>query len=280
MKTTLNYGAIKDSVTKKSAMEVLRENTNSTLFEFQNLLNENTTLKKQHIIYKNIESSKPFEKERLAERFLKQNLRLIASTKWDHYDGSIMKSNKQARIKLFGGINEAKNEGGYILASPENKVLFESIHTLIEAETNRDFSNFELEAKSYEHVINHLTRTITEGDKSLEESDSPKFNKFWGFLTQNAISNFEERYSHLNEDEKKVFKILVAEGDVKINYIKDTKGKALKLINEKLKDSVKEDSIKLEAFREKLEKDVSPTMLISDEYIFECTQLMTVLKEI
>jgi len=280
MKTTLNYGAIKDSVTKKSAMEVLKENTNNTLFKFQNLLNENKTLKKQHIIYKNIEASKPFEKERLAERFLKQNLRLIANTEWDHYDDSIMENNKRLRVQLFGGINEAQNEGGYVVSSPENKLLFESIHTLIEAETNKEFSEFEREANAYEYVIGHLTRTITEGDKSLEENDAPKFNKFWEFLTQNAISNFEQRYSHLNEDEKKVFKILVAEGDVKINYVKDTREKALELISKKLEGSIKEDAIKLEAFREKLKKDVSPATLVSDEYIFECTQLLTVLKEI
>lgn len=277
MKTTLNYGAIKDSVTKKSAMEVLRENTNNTLFQFQNMLSENKILKKQHIIYKNIEASKPFEKERLAERFLKQNLRLIANSDWN----SIMESNRQARIQLFGSVNEAKNEGGYVIASPENKILFESIHTLIEAETNKHFSDFENEANAYEFVIGHLTRTITEGEETSEEkSDSPKFNKFWNFLTQNAISNFEKRYSHLNEDEKKVFKILVAEGDVKINYIKDIKEKALDLINQKMESSIKEDSIKLEAFKNKLEKEVEPSVLVSDDYIFECTQLLSVLKEL
>jgi len=277
MKTTLNYGAIKDSVTKKTAMEVLRENTNNTLFEFQNVLNEDNVLKMQHILYKNIQSSKSFKKERLAERFLKQNLKLISNTKWN----TIMESNKVARVKLFGSINEAKSEGGYVISSPENKVLFESIHVLIESETNILFSDFEKEADAYEYVVGHLTRELNEEKtNSLEESDSPKLNKFWGFLTKNAISNFESRYSHLNEDEKKVFKILVAEGDIKMSYIKETKEKALGLIDEKMKDSSREDKVKLETFKNKLNKKVDLNVLVSDDYIFECTQLLTVLNNI
>ena len=132
MKTTLNYGAIKDTVTKVAAMEVIRENANNTLFNFQNLIKESTILKKQHLIYKNLQSTKPFAKERLAERFLQQNLRVLSNDSWD----AIISENKNARFKLFGGVNEQAGEGGYVVARSDNAKLYESIHTLIEAETN------------------------------------------------------------------------------------------------------------------------------------------------
>ena len=276
MKTTLNYGALKETVTKVAAMEVMRENEdkNKTLFNFQNLIQESTLLKKQHLIYKNIQTAKPFKKERLAERFLQQNLKTISNSKWN----DIIKENKNARFRLFGGINEQVGEGGTVLATKDHAELFESIHTLIEAETNNLFENYTKESEAYEYVINYLLRESNE--KSEETSDSPKFNKFWKYLTKNAVNNFEKRYSHLSESEKKVFKILVAEGDVKLNYINQTKQDVLDLINEKSKTLPKEDVIKLESFRKKINQEVDPQTLIGDDYIFEVTQLLNVLKEI
>ena len=276
MKTTLNYGAIKDTVTKVAAMEVIRENANNTLFNFQNLIKESTILKKQHLIYKNLQSTKPFAKERLAERFLQQNLRVLSNDSWD----AIISENKNARFKLFGGVNEQAGEGGYVVARSDNAKLYESIHTLIEAETNKFFTDFEKEVQSYEFIMEHLTREVVEEEQSEEKSDTPEFSKFWKFVTKNAMSNFNQRYIHLTEDEKKVFKVLVAEGDVKINYITQARKEALDLINEKKNNLPKEDQVKLQSFEEKLQKEVEPNVLVSDDYIFETTQLLSVLKSI
>jgi len=276
MKTTLNYGAIKDTVTKVAAMEVIRENANNTLFNFQNLMKESTILKKQHLIYKNLQSTKPFSKERLAERFLQQNLRVLINDSWD----AIISENKNARFKLFGGVNEQAGEGGFVIARSDNAKLYEAIHTLIEAETNKFFSDFEKEAQSYEFVMEHLTREVIKEDQSEEKRDTPEFNKFWKFVTKNAMSNFNQRYTHLSEDEKKVFKVLVAEGDIKINYITQARKEALDLIKEKKNILPKEDQVKLQSFEEKLQKEVEPNILVSDDYIFETTQLLSVLKSI
>lgn len=277
MKTTLNYGAIKDTVTKVAAMEVIRENSKTTLFDFQNLMKESTILKKQHLIYKNLQTAKPFAKERLAERFLQQNLRVLANDDWD----TIIAENKDARFRLFGGVNEQAGEGGFVVARKEHAQLFESIHTLIESETNKQFTEFEKEAEAYEYVMSHLTREVlAENDQSDEAQDKPEFSKFWKYLTQNAMSNFNQRYAHLSEDEKKVFKVLVAEGDAKINYITQVRQEALDLIKEKKATLPKEDQVKLTSFEQKLSKEVEPAILVSDDYIFETTQLLSVLKAI
>ena len=128
--------------------------------------------------------------------------------------------------------------------------------------------------------MEHLTREVVEEEQSEEKSDTPEFSKFWKFVTKNAMSNFNQRYIHLTEDEKKVFKVLVAEGDVKINYITQARKEALDLINEKKNNLPKEDQVKLQSFEEKLQKEVEPNVLVSDDYIFETTQLLSVLKSI
>lgn len=264
-KTSLNFGAIKETVARKSAVELTRGHNGGTLMKFMESIKKSPTLKKQHYIYKNIETAKPFAKERLAERFLVQNLKVISGENWQN----LIKENAEIRKDLLGTPDKSS-----VVASNEKASLYEAINTLIEAKTNPAFKDFEKEANAYGEVIDHLTREVVEEQKNDEENVHPKFGKFWEYITKDAVSNFNERFSHLNEDEKKLFKILIAEGDQKINYIKALRQNTINTIKDKLSEARSaEDKNVLNEFKEKIEKEVDNATLISDEYIFHIADL-------
>lgn len=258
-----NFGAIRDSILKLSASELIKESHSKTLESFMNRIKKNSILHKQHLIFKNIQESKSFEKERLAERFLNQNIQLFANEKWN----KILSENKTLRKEMLDDCHvEAKKDGK----------LFESLNVLIESITNPNFNDFEKEQESYEFVLSHLTRVaITESNKSTEINDSPKFaGNTWKFITKMAISNFNERFSHLNENEKKAFKILISDNDTKLNYLESLKQENISIIDNKLKEEKDLKTVELlNKFKIKLEgiKDVSPSGL--DEGIISCLEL-------
>ena len=77
MKTSLNFGALKDTIAKKAAFELTQNSKTDILKEFTDVLKVNPTLNRQYLIFKNFERVKPFSKERLAERFIAQNLEAL-----------------------------------------------------------------------------------------------------------------------------------------------------------------------------------------------------------
>jgi hypothetical protein len=271
-KITLNFGTIKDSVSKKSAVEIMRHNETDTLFEFKKSIESSSALRKQHILFKNIESSKPFEKERLAERFLQQNLKMIGSENWN----DLIRENSNLRQKLFGAPDQV-----HILPLEKNAKLFESIQSLLESQTNPNFNDFQAEAEAYNYVISHLTRETQEESETINEdtTDAPNFTNAWKYMINTAVSNFDERYAHLTESEREVFRILIAEGDMRLTYIKNIKEELNNVISEKLEKSSTEEESILQSFKAKVGKEVSEEEMMSDEYIFECAQLLSVLKE-
>lgn len=263
-----NFGAIRDSIMKLSAAELIRESKSKTIDLFTESVKNSSLIKKQHLIYKSLQDCKPFEKERLAERFLNQNLQLFSNEKWE----KILAENKSLRRELLDDYHvEAKKDGK----------LFESINTLIESITKGGFSDFEREQESYEYILKHLTRpVINESEKSEEKTDSPKLvGNAWKFITKMAINNFNERFKHLSESEQKTFKILVSDNDTKINYLKSLKEEGLALIDSKLKEIKEPKTLDLlNSFKEKISKidNVNHTNL--DESIISCLELNNNLK--
>lgn len=263
-----NFGAIRDSIIKLSASELLKESKSKTLDTFTQLVKKNSILHKQHLIYKNLQESKVFEKERLAERFLNQNLQLFMGVKWEE----ILAENKKLRKELLDDSHvEAKKDGK----------LCESINTLIESVTKGGFKDFEREQEAYEYVLSHLTRpAIMESDKSQETNDSPKLvGNAWKFITKMAVSNFNERFNHLNEEEKKAFRILISDNVTKTNYFHALKKENIELIEAKLKEEKNNKAIDLlNTFKDKLNnlKDVNHSNI--DESIISCLELKEKLK--
>ena len=257
-----NFGAIRDSILKLSAAELIKESKSNSLDSFMSRIKKSATLHKQHLIFKSLQESKTFEKDRLADRFLNQNLQLFANEKWH----KILEENKKLRKEILDDKHvEAKKDGK----------LFESINILIESITNPAFNNFETEQAAYEFVLSHLTRQpIIESEKSDEKTDGPKLGSAWKFITKMAISNFNERFKHLNEEEKKSFKILISDNNTKVNYLNTLKQESMVAIEDKLKEEKNPKSIELlNSFISKLEniKDVSHHSL--DESIISCLEL-------
>ena len=262
---TLNFGAIRDSISRLSSIELLKENTTNTLKIFTNKVKKSPVLLKQHLVFKNFEDSKPFTKERLAERFISQNLSILRGLKWQ----DIVKENKNIRITLLENSHVESNNG-------KKDELFNSINTLIESVTKPGFSNMEEEQIAYEYVLEYLTRPVVEESVSKEKIDNPDL-KNWEYITKLAVSNFNERYSHLNESEKRVLEMLISDDNKKFNYIEDLKNENLKLINNLLKENKDKDKTNLlENFKEKLNKTVDS--FSADDFIIAYSELNENLK--
>lgn len=259
---TLNFGAIRDSITRLSSQELIKENKNNTLKVFISEVKKNPVLFKQHLVFKNFENCKPFSKERLAERFIQQNLNILRGIKWQ----DIIAENKKLRITLLENSHVQSSYG-------QNDELFNNIHTLIESVTKPFFSNISVEQKAYEYLLEYLTRPVAEEQKSEEKNDNPNLNN-WKFITKLAVNNFNERFSHLNEEEKTILNMLISDDNKKVNYIQDLKNENIILINNLLKEEKEHERIKvLEDFKNKLTKTESYNPFALDDFIISYAEL-------
>ena len=266
---TLNFGAIRDSITRLSSMEIIKESTSNSLKTFTNTIKKSPVLLKQYYVFKNFEDCKPFAKERLAERFINQNLSILRGIKWQ----DVIAENKKIRISLLEN-SHIESMGG------KNDELFNSIHTLIESVTKPNFSNIQAEQEAYECVLEHLTRPIPEKQASSEKIDNPEI-KNWKYITELAVNNFNERYSHLNEDEKKVLGMILADDNKKFNYIEDLRVENLNMVNSLLKEP--KDAEKtgiLEDFKKRLDKPNTYDSYSADDFIIAYSELKENLKQI
>lgn len=270
---SFNFGAIRDTITRLSSAELIREHKSVTLDKFLSEIKKSPILTKQQFVFKNIETAKPFVKERLAERFIAQNMQLFKNEKWNN----ITTENKRVRKELLDDM--------HIESRVDNK-LAESINTLIEFNSNSIQSDFgkgiEREVEAYDYVIKHLTRSVNESDYSKEKEDNPKLNESWKFITKVAVNNFNDRYEHLNEDEKKVFSVLIADEKTKISYLSEIKDQNLKMISQLLETKVDLDSDSkelLEGFKDKLMNMKNVNFVNIDEYILSNLELQSHISE-
>ena len=270
---SFNFGAIRDTITRLSSAELIREHKSVTLDKFLSEIKKSPILTKQQFVFKNIETAKPFVKERLAERFIAQNMQLFKNEKWNN----ITTENKRVRKELLDDM--------HIESRVDNK-LAESINTLIEFNSNSIQSDFgkgiEREVEAYDYVVKHLTRSVDESDYSKEKEDNPKLNESWKFITKVAVNNFNDRYEHLNEDEKKVFSVLIADEKTKISYLSEIKDQNLKMISQLLETKVDLDSDSkelLEGFKDKLMNMKNVNFVNIDEYILSNLELQSHISE-
>lgn len=244
---SLNFGSIKDTIFRYSSKTIISEGKSSSFVDlFVEELKKKPILKLQYLIYKNLENAN-FKKEYLAERYLNQNINLIKDYNWN----DILKENKDFRIDILRNF--------HVESSPEKASLFESIHTLIKSKTMTNFNDVDDENKSYETVINYLTRDLTVEKNSLQENKTNEKEEFpkllsWKYVTELAVNNFNERYSHLNESEQNLVKILMSDESYKMNYLEDLKQENINLINNFLNDTIDSDTLNnLKKFKNKIE---------------------------
>tara|TARA_B100000963_G_C22628077_1_gene673411 strand:- start:2228 stop:3037 length:810 start_codon:yes stop_codon:yes gene_type:complete len=261
-KISLNFGALKDTVYKLSCKEIVYESSNSSkkensLTKFVKKLKEEPLLKVQYMIFENLTKGH-FENERLAERYINENLSLAEKLNWQ----DLLQVNKVMRKEIL--------DEHYVQGSEEYGELYEAIHNLIESRSNIAYSDVNKSHDSYEKILSHLQREVSQVSRDDEESnDMPKFLS-WRYVNEHAVSNFNKRYKHLSESDKKVFKILVSSDDVKIKYAKELRESSLSLVKSAI---LEEGDAFLNGFEEKLNSinDINPKNV--DEIIINCSEL-------
>jgi len=220
---TANFGAIKDTIYKFASKQLVNEDTKTPILQiFLKEVKENAILKLQYLIYKNLESGH-YKKERLAERYVQQNLKLIENFNWS----DILAANKQLRFNLLAE--------GHVEGSAGKTELYEHIHTLIRSVTQKGFTDIDRAQEAYDFVLENLMKEkvetpITESVKTENEVDHPKFLS-WKFVTQLALNDLENEFQTLNENEQEVVSILLSPVENKMNYLKDLKNENLEQID-------------------------------------------------
>ena len=265
-KISLNFGALKDTIYKLSCKEIVSEsNNNSTktpgkensLTKFIKKLKQEPLLKVQYMIFENLTKGH-FENERLAERYINENLSLAEKLDWN----KLLEANKILRKEIL--------DEHFVQGSAEFGELYESIHNLIESRSNLGYSDINKSHESYEDILSHLQREVTEKSSTEEEAyDMPKFLS-WRYVNEHAVSNFNKRYRHLSESDKKIFKILVSSDEVKIKYAEDLKNESISLVDKAI---MQEGEDFLENFKSKLESIEDINSENVDEIIINCSEL-------
>ncbi len=260
---SLNFGALKESILKLSSRDFLSESRNG-VDEFAKELENSTTLMKQQLAFKALNTDKQFGRERLAERFINQTLELFNGVSWQ----DILKENENLRKKYL--------DNTYVGSTTGNDDLYNAIHTLMEAKCMRSqFKDLEKEQSAYEMVVDHLLSEKENNESEvIEESDYPQDN-MWEYITKLAVNNFSERYSHLSESELKLVNLLLSPSDKKINYLKDLKNENFELINSLVNEEEedKEGVAILESFKTKLEAIDPEKVTELNDSIISCFQL-------
>lgn len=245
--TTVNFGAIKDTIYKfagKNLISEIQEGGITILNAFMKEIKENSILKKQYLVYKNFEDGS-CKKERLAERFIAENLKLIQGVDWN----DLLKTNKQIRLGLL--------ENCHVEGNDSKQDLYESIHVLIKSVTQQGFDEVQKSQEAYDYVIDYLLkeRKNTATETIQEETEYPKFLSR-KFITNLAVNKFNERYSHLQENEKSLLKTLLSPVENKKNYLIDLKEENLSKINHVISSDKSIDektSSALNGFKSKIE---------------------------
>jgi hypothetical protein len=201
-----------------------------------------------------------FKKERLPERYINENLSLTKNIDCH----KLLECNKKTRKEILDDI--------FVQGDEDKEKVYESIHTLIESKTNIGFKDVNKSHEAYEVVLEHLQREVSEKSRSEEESeDMPKFFS-WKYINEHAVNNFNKRYNHLSESDKKLLKVLISSDDVKFNFAKDLKSECLERI-ETLQDEDENLSELLEGFYNKLKNIKTIDSKNVEQVIINCHEL-------
>jgi len=229
----MNFGTIKDIYAKFLANSYITESKNSKdkkiYKNFIKNLVENPILKAQFVVYKNIENGY-LPSEVSAVEYLKENISLF-----DNFNKKdIIKEN----IKLGDKLNVIyksylvpgemfQSTSTMLLNKPKN--IHEAINNLITLEKSVETLNTLHE--SFEVVKKWLTTP----KEILESTKKPTVdaNKF----LNSAVDKYNEKYSTLSEEEKKVIKTIMSTDDKeKEAFLKTMVKESIVLINNALKE--------------------------------------------
>lgn len=226
----MNFGSVKDIYAKFLINSYIAESKGSDRKKKTNYKNfiknitENSILRTQFIVYKNIENGY-FPSEVSAVEYLKENISLF--DKFNKKD--IIKENQKMGEKLVITYK------GYEVPGTKSPVYYYKTSKLHEAIDNlivleKTAENIDRIHKSFEVVKEWLTTP-----KEVSETKKPKVdaNKFLNV----AVDKYNEKYSNLSEEDKSVIKTLMSNNkEEKETLLKNMVKESITLINNALKE--------------------------------------------
>lgn len=193
----INFGLLKANLFNKltESLEKTDELNSSDCVKFYELVKNDPVLQVENIIYKNL-LNKYISSEASASRYIEENINLFKNFDKE----SIFTSHD--KLKIF----KNKIDENF---RPHNVVQLNAIHSLL-FETlkfeGNEIPDVDTLHSSYEIILAHIQKP----KKQLTESKLQKFKMpVKELILKNAISKFNEKYSHLNENEKALLKILI-----------------------------------------------------------------------
>ena len=217
----MNFGTIKNIHAKfliDSYITESKKNGNKKNYKnFIKNITESSILRTQFIVYKNIENGY-FPSEISAVEYLKENISLF--NKFNKKD--IITENEKLRQKLIISYNDTVN-------LKKTTDIHEALHNLITLEKKAETINQLHE--SFEVLKKWLTTPKTVVESTKKTNVNPK--KFLDIV----VGKYNEKYSTISEEEKKVIKTILSNDNVeKETLLKDMIKESIKLINHNLKE--------------------------------------------
>lgn len=253
-----NFGHIKSVYNNLLAESVMSDDkSKKELFKgYVKSIKENEVLKTQFLVYTNIEQKVESDVAK-ATMFVKENI--------DLFSKFTKKQIMEANTKLVEGLLfefDVQNE---------NKDLYESISTLIFTNKTPETIDTIVEATSkvVDHIVNNKPRVVSE---AIELPNS--------MISTIMVDKFNEKYSTLDEAEKRVFKALVESTDEEKKEIySSTIRECIDLINEKLNTDDLDTKDKLLRVKDKLLSDKQEINEDFTKNISKLIELRSSLKE-
>jgi len=195
----INFGILKAGLFNKltESLDKNDELNNSDYISFFETVKNDPLLQVENIIYKNLLNKHiSASAENSAVRYIDENLNLFKMfTKADF---------KASHAKL--GIFEPKIHKNF---KPSNSKVLNAIDTLLYeslAFDAKEIPNVDSLHEAYEIVLEHIKLPKGETGKSKLSNLKVSLKET---IVKNAIKKFNEKYSHLNEDDKKLLSVLV-----------------------------------------------------------------------
>jgi len=247
---TQNFGLLKNVFNDILVESVVNQDDDrKKIFkQYVNLINENEILKTQFLVYTNIENKVESDHDK-ASLFVNENIKLFSKfTKKDIFNAN----GKLTKLVLF-----EKNN------TYNNSELHENISKLIFTEKNPNTIDSIVEATSF--VVNYIkTNKVKVFTEALGLPNS--------MLSSIMVSKYNEKYSTLDESEKKILKSLIdSTSEEKQEIYSSTLKECISLINENLNTTdltVKEKLLKVK------EKLLNDTQSIDEDYYKNISKLV------
>jgi len=231
--TIKNFGAIKDTFNTILAESVMTKDTDKKkLFkQYIELLKENEILKTQFMVYTNIETKVEPDVAK-ATQFVKENIDLFSKfSKKAIYEANTKLKSVLPTEELVDDLTELHENIAKLIFTEKNAT---TIDTIIEATS-----------KVVDYITKNKAKVVNE---SIELPNS--------MLTSLMVEKYNERYSTLDETEKKVIKSLIDADDTKKKEIYSTTlRECIDLINEKLDTTDLDTKDKLLRVKDRLLND-------------------------